>query len=83
MLLSFADMARGGEKERERGGEREREREAIKTGGTPPSESNNLCCALLIKEIHNEHILTNHSQYAVLGLHASAVGGGGRGGRRA
>lgn len=35
---------------------------------------------MLIKEIHNEHILTNHSQYAVLGLHASAVGGGGEGG---
>jgi len=48
-------MARGGE------GEGGREREAIKTGGTPPCESDNIYCALLIEEIHNDHILTNYS----------------------
>jgi hypothetical protein len=48
----------------------------IKTGGTQPCESDNPYYALLIKEIHNDYILTNYSYYAVLDLHASAVGGG-------
>jgi hypothetical protein len=43
------------------GREGQTEREVIKTGGTPPNESDNLHLAMLIKETHDEHILTNYS----------------------